>query len=176
MTWIQTANGRKFDLLSPKPEDVDVYDIAHALSNICRFQGHCKWFYSVAQHSVHVAELVSTPYKLDALLHDAGEAYYGDITRPQKAIWHQATQGNYTAWLKRIDSVIAMALHLSMPMSDCVKYADDIMLATEARDLMGPPPEPWVAMPPPRLLPIVPWTPTIAFQQFVLLYEELNEW
>src|SRR5208283_3910606 len=157
MTWIQTWTGRKFSLLDPQPEDVCIEDIAHALTNICRFNGHCRGFYSVAQHSVHVADLVPTPYKLDALLHDAGEAYYGDITRPQKEIYRQITHHetrcgpmcDFDNFIRRIDKIIAMALHLSTPTPDCVHHADNVMLATEARDLMRKPPEPWVSLPQP---------------------------
>ena len=89
MSWIQTFQGKAFDPFAPRPADISHFDIAHALSNICRFTGHTNTFYSVAQHSVQVALLVPRPMQLAALLHDASEAYLCDI-RPA----HQAAAGN----------------------------------------------------------------------------------
>jgi hypothetical protein len=82
--WIQTFTGKKFYPFNPKPEDIDIRDIAHALSNICRFTGHTKRFHSVAAHSIGVAQLVPESMQLQALLHDASEAYLCDIARPIK--------------------------------------------------------------------------------------------
>ena len=84
MGWIQTYTKKKFDLLDPKPEMVCIEDVAHHLSNVCRFSGACSEFYSVAQHSVLVSEVCSPDSAVWGLLHDAGEAYYGDIVTP---IW-----------------------------------------------------------------------------------------
>lgn len=83
--WIQTYSGIKFYPLDPMPEDILIEDIAHALSNICRFNGHTKQFYSVAQHSYLVSSQINDPkIALAGLLHDASEAYICDIPRPLK--------------------------------------------------------------------------------------------
>lgn len=85
--WIATYTGRRINPSEMMSADVDIRDIAHALSNICRFGGHSSYFYSVAEHSVHVARIVAkhTPeVGLYALLHDAAEAYIGDIVSPLK--------------------------------------------------------------------------------------------
>ncbi|WP_024517049.1 hypothetical protein [Bradyrhizobium sp. Tv2a-2] len=84
--WIGTATGGAFNVLDPKVEDVRLNDIAHALSRQCRYGGHCRRFYSVAEHSVHVAHNVAGPnrVKLASLLHDASEAFLVDIPRPIK--------------------------------------------------------------------------------------------
>jgi uncharacterized protein len=82
--WIQTYTGKQFWPLSPLPEDIVIEDIAHALSMQCRFGGHVRTFYSVAQHSVHVSLLVEPQYALWGLLHDAAEAYLVDLPRPIK--------------------------------------------------------------------------------------------
>lgn len=84
--WIETRSGRRVDLLKPTPEMIDIDDIAHALSNICRFNGHTRRSYSVAEHSVFVAMHVPQQLTLAGLLHDAAEAYIGDITRPLKLL------------------------------------------------------------------------------------------
>ena len=79
-----TYTGKEFYPLDPNPADIDIKDIAHALSNCCRFAGHIKSFYSVAQHSVIVSELCEPENALAGLLHDASEAYLSDIARPVK--------------------------------------------------------------------------------------------
>lgn len=82
--WIQTATERVFNFLQPDVNDISIRDIAHALSNICRFTGHVGEFYSVAQHSVLVSYLVNPVYAREALMHDASEAYLGDVHSPLK--------------------------------------------------------------------------------------------
>lgn len=79
-----TNSHRLINLLNPTEESINIDDIAHALSHICRFGGHCNLFYSVAQHSILVAHLVPEEYRLAALLHDAQEAYLGDVIAPLK--------------------------------------------------------------------------------------------
>lgn len=81
-TWIRTASGESFDPYNPRTRDVNIRDIAHALSNICRFAGHTRRFYSVAQHCVSVSLRCSDPRY--GLLHDASEAYLDDIRAPLK--------------------------------------------------------------------------------------------
>jgi len=80
MSWIMTYTGEKFDVFSPKKEQIHLIDIAHSLANQCRFNGHCKQFYSIAEHSVYVSYFADA----EGLMHDAAEAYIGDITRPIK--------------------------------------------------------------------------------------------
>ena len=72
-SYIETVSGRKFYFLNPNPEDIDIEDIAHALSMQCRFTGHTKWFYSVAEHAIWVSYLVPVHLALEGLLHDASE-------------------------------------------------------------------------------------------------------
>ena len=87
---ILTYTGKWFYPLEPRPEDVDIRDIAHALSLICRFTGHVTYHYSVATHSIAVSELCKPHLALYGLLHDAGEAYLTDIAHPIKDgfMWH----------------------------------------------------------------------------------------
>lgn len=88
---IKVASGHYIDLLDPKPRSVDIWSIAAALSKICRFGGHCPEFYSVAEHCVHAARLavadgIPTDGVLAVLLHDAAEAYVGDMVKPLKVV------------------------------------------------------------------------------------------
>lgn len=86
MTIINTFSGIEFDLLNPNPNDIDIEDIAHELSMLCRFNGHCKEFYSVAEHSVYVSYEIDEEFALIGLLHDAAEAYLGDVPTPLKKL------------------------------------------------------------------------------------------
>jgi hypothetical protein len=82
---LRTYTGRYFNPLEPDPEQIDIEDIAQGLSNICRYSGQCE-FYSVAQHSVYVAWLLPSQKRLKGLLHDAPEAYLGDVVAPLKVL------------------------------------------------------------------------------------------
>ena len=82
--WFTTYTGKKFHIFDPSLDEIDIADIAHSLSLICRYGGHLPEHYSVAQHSVLVSNLVPENIALEALLHDAEEAYTGDMIRPFK--------------------------------------------------------------------------------------------
>lgn len=138
MDWIQTYSGRKFFPLAPRAQDIDIDDIAHALSFNCRFNGHCRTFYSVAEHSVRVSLAVPREHARWGLLHDAAEAYLTDVPRPAKRHIPQFNQIE-----DRLLRVIIEHFGLAWPMPAPVKLADDTLLATEQRDLMAPPPDSW---------------------------------
>lgn len=142
-TWIQTFSGRAFDLAAPVALEVDIIDIAHGLANQTRFCGQCRWHYSVAQHCVHVAELVfatDSKLALAALLHDASEAYHADWSSPLKAILRERAPQALTIECA-IEEAIGLRFGVTLtPTHPLIKKADLIMLATEKRDLFGPPP------------------------------------
>lgn len=164
--WIQTATGRRFYPLSPRAEDVDIRDIAHALSLLCRFNGHSAGFYSVAEHSVRVCDSLPAEHKLWGLLHDAAEAYLGDLPRPLKR--------QLPAFSQAEDVVLRCVMDrygLAWPMPPAVRAADDQLLATEARDLMGAPA--WARGTEPLPAPIEPWTPTHARDLFLERFHTL---
>lgn len=159
MNWILTATGKHFDLFEPDADLIDPRDIAHALAHLCRFNGHTCEFYSVAQHSCIVAELVSEEHKLAALLHDAPEAYLGDMTRPLKQ-WISA----YRHFEDHIWERVCERFDLAIELPICVHQADLIALATERRDLMPPDPAIWDCLIgiEPMAETIRPWSPTEA--------------
>lgn len=128
---IQARSGRYINFVAPDPNVFCIHDIAHALSHTCRFGGHTRDFYSVAQHSVLVSYLVPENDQFAALMHDAAEAYVGDVPTPLKQLLPE-----YKAIEKRIEACLfeRFGLYDGMPVS--VKKADLIMLATEQRDLM----------------------------------------
>lgn len=135
---MQTIGGRAFYPLDPRPQDFDIEDIAHALAFVCRFGGHCTRFYSVAEHSVRVAHAIidaggTRDEQLYGLLHDAAEAYVGDMVWPLKQAREVA---GYKAIEKRIESAIARRFGLADEMPAIVKHFDLVLLSTEKRDLM----------------------------------------
>ncbi len=138
-TWIQTASGRQFWPLNPCPSEISIHDIAHALANKCRFTGHCRDFYSVAQHSVIVSNLCRDPIDMKwGLLHDAAEAYLPDIAAPIKPL----IQG-FDAIEEAVLRCVAHTFNLPWPYSAAVKHADLVALESERISLMARPPKPW---------------------------------
>lgn len=133
--WIQTYTGRRFNPTNPIVDAICIEDIAHALSMQCRFSGHCSSFYSVANHCILVSYICDSKDALHGLLHDSSEAYLVDIPRPIK---RSGKFDNYLAFETKMEKAIAKRFGLSDKMPASVKLADDILLATEARDLMGP--------------------------------------
>lgn len=130
-SWIQTFSGRRFWPLNPRIEEVCIEDIAHALAMKCRFSGHSRDFYSVAQHSVIGSLHCEEPKWF--LLHDSAEAYLPDIARPIK----KSVTG-FGEIEDRLLSIIAARFGLFDHIPVCVKDTDIVMLATERRDLMNP--------------------------------------
>jgi len=130
---IRTADGNWFWYDRDDLEGINAFNVAHALSLTCRFGGHVPWFYSVAQHSVLVADQCSPENKLWALIHDAGEFALPDVPRPAKSLLP-----DYQALEQRILNRVARYFGLigtNMPVE--VKTADLVVLAAEARDLFG---------------------------------------
>ena len=139
MSQIVTRSGRVVDVLAPSPADIDITDIAHALSHLCRWCGHSRSFYSVAQHSVLVSRHVSADCALWGLLHDAAEAYVMDVPSPIKAIL-----GDYAALEERMQSAILHRYKLLRHPQHIaeVKEMDKRLRATEAIEL-GLHPQVW---------------------------------
>lgn len=136
--YIRTYTGGKFHPFAPKPDEVSILDIAHSLSQQCRFSGHTRKFYSVAQHSVLVARHLTfraTNFLLAALLHDAPEAYLVDLPTPIKR------NVSFTDEWRRLDSWIADSINEAFWVTTAgtvriIKEIDHRMLLTEQRDLM----------------------------------------
>lgn len=134
--YIRTYTGRKFWPLDPDSSDVAVEDIAHALSQLCRFTGHTREFYSVAQHSVLASkrlEAVSADHAMFGLLHDASEAYLLDLARPVK---HDPAMTFYRVKESILQRVIYNAFALFSEEPPEVKAVDELLLHCELRDLM----------------------------------------
>lgn len=175
---IQTYTGLEFDVTRLDPALIRIEDIAHALSCMPRFAGHTQWFYSVAQHSVHVSQLVPPHLAKAALLHDAAEAYILDMPTPIKAMLPA-----YRGMEDEIMQAVGCAFHLGIVKDsrpfvaewECaaVKRADMVALATEKRDLMRN--ASWWSVPvEPDEARIVPLLPQQAEQLFLARWAEVN--
>ncbi len=140
MAWIQTFTGKKFPLDDPDPDQIYIEDIAHALSLLCRFNGHCTKFYSVAEHSVHVSREIDPKLAMIGLLHDAAEAYLGDVPSPLKT---QLPQFKEFEW--KMEQAIGERFGIDPKLFSCaeLKRADVQLLVDEKKVLMVGEPEEW---------------------------------
>lgn len=163
--WIVTYTGKKFYPLAPRVEDIDIFDIAHALSNICRFTGHVKQFYSVAQHSVLAARQAPVWLKLSMLLHDASEAYLCDVSRPVK---HSPGMEGYRIAEARLQGLVSRRFDVFFD-DPLVHEIDNRMLMTERRDLMSSRHAWSVGNQPPYDIVVKPWSPRKAEREFLTL-------
>lgn len=155
--WMQTECGAKFHIYRPDPADVRISDLQWALAKLCRFNGHTVDFYSVAQHSCLVMDLVPPAAKPYALLHDAHEAYVGDLVQPVKNGLSAQARFEWDEMVARIDAAIHTAFGLDWPVhpniARLVHEADLVALATERRDILSPGPAWEIALPSPAPLP-----------------------
>ncbi|WP_057464338.1 hypothetical protein [Pseudovibrio sp. POLY-S9] len=166
---IALRSGQYFDLKQPWACEFSIEDIAHALANLCRFTGHCKQFYSVAEHSVFTSQIVPPEFALEGLLHDAAEAFIGDIAKPLKSILP-----DYAVIEERVENAVLTRLGVPVKMSPEIKHADLRMLKAEQ----------FQAMEDTNVWPLVDeldaadiklefWPPERAKQEFLQRFEEL---
>lgn len=165
--WMQTHTGRQYWPADPRPEDVDIIDIAEALSKQCRYGGHCLKFYSVAEHCVLMAHYLNDRGAdratcFAALMHDASEAYLVDVPRPIKG---------RLAGYSEIENLNMMAIALrfgfAWPMPAVVKSIDTLMLLDEQAQNMAPAPAHWNVEGEPLGVFLRCWSPSDACGHFL---------
>lgn len=175
--WIATFTGRKWFITDPDPADVCIQDIAHALSLTCRYGGHCREFYSVAEHCVRMSEAVQVNVGNDeialwALLHDSAEAYLGDVVRPLKQ-----SLPDYKSLEQRTEEVILIGLGVAFPTKttwEIVKHYDDVLLMTERRDMINHNGIAWTSRAEPLPGKIVPLSPAVAAARYLRRFLDLT--
>jgi hypothetical protein len=184
--WIQTYSGGIFHPLDPRAPELSIFDIAHSAALTCRWTGHVRFHFSLAQHQVLASLLVEEKARekglrriqqmevaLWALLHDGSESYIADIARPVKVKMPQ-----YYEIEGPIMNTITDHWDLPRQMPPLVKWADDVLLCTEARDLLRPCVQQWVVgkdMPKARLQArLRPWPQWYAEWRFLDRYTELT--
>ena len=168
--WFQTYSGIQFYPLDPRPEDICIDDIAHALARTCRFGGHTTDFYSVAQHSVMVSHIVQPELAFVGLMHDATEAYCGDVVQPLKYALPDYLNIEDCIW-----EAVAARFNLPAFISQEVKHADNVALVTERRDLIQHQRQwgEWTRAYTPLENKILPLTPEEAEAVFIIRFNQL---
>lgn len=184
--WMDLGDGRQFWPLDPRPAEVRLDDVATALSHVCRFGGRCREWYSVAQHSLLVMEIVETTHPdiaLQALLHDAAEAYLGDVVTPLKgdlrfrvedADGYVVRDETFREAEQRLHTAILIGLGVPLPSVDddfIIAQADMMALATESRDLMYDPE--WARRVPAWSERVVPLPADAARRAFLAAFDRL---
>lgn len=167
--WMQTYTGKQFWPGDPRVGDFDILDIAHGLSNVCRFSGQCNQFYSVAEHAYWVSLECDPADALEGLLHDTTEAYLSDLVTAVKKLVPE-----YKVLEKNMEEVVAKQFGLWYPWPVSVQKADLTVLMAEARDNLERPPRAWAIDVPPMEQKIACWTPAEAKGHFLSRYEELR--
>jgi uncharacterized protein len=177
-SYFRSYSGKRVHPLSPVPEEIEIGDIAHSLANICRFLGHTKGFYSVAQHCVLVSQFVPPADALWGLLHDAAEAYLCDLPRPVK---REPQMHMYRDAEDRLLACVAVKFGLEPEMPDSVKQADRVLLATEFRDVTTVSDLDWIVAEcgveplDHRMHIIDPWSSSTAEDNFLRRFRELTK-
>lgn len=165
--WIQVYTGRPFWPLDPRPDEIDIEDIAHALSMKCRYGGHCLRFYSVAEHSVLVSRHVPAHDAFWGLMHDAAEAYLADIPRPVKRDLR-----DWRVIEARVMDAVAARFGMAPSEPASVKHVDLAITSDERAAIMAEGP-PWGGLPPPVGAAIRCLSPTEAKAAFLARFGEL---
>lgn len=166
---IRLLSGRYFSFEQPTDCRFTVNDVAHALAHLCRFTGHTRRFYSVAEHSVLASRIAPPELRMDVLMHDAAEAFIGDVSSPLKAMLPE-----YREIEARVAHAVCERFGLSWPMPGAVKRADLAMLQAERMWVIRCREE-WACLegispgPPPEF-----WTPQEARRRFLARYRELK--
>ena len=170
--WQQVYGMRKFWPLDPRPAEVHHEVVAHALALQCRFGGHVNAFYSVAEHSVRVSLACDPKDALWGLLHDASEAFLCDLVRPVKV---QPEYEPYRRHEAAIMKAVCIRYALVFARPESVSRADEVLLATEARDLISPEClTAWRFTVPPLPERIDPWTWQEAETRFLARFAQLT--
>ena len=162
--------GEYFDFVDPEASAFTILDIAHGLSNICRFTGQCRKFYSVAEHSVMASRLIEPEFAFEALMHDAAEAFVGDVSSPLKGLLR-----DYRVIEARVNAAICRRFGLPPILSDAVKRVDLAMLKTEQAQLMRNRDNwPMLSGFEAFAIELPCWTPEVAEAMFLQRVEELR--
>jgi uncharacterized protein len=167
---ILLVNGDFFDFKNPRDHEFDIKSIAHALSNLCRYTGHTKRFYSVAEHCVLVSRLVKPEFAFEGLMHDASEAYCGDVASPLKKLLP-----GYEKIEEGVQDALATYYGLRYPFPPEVKEADVLAYVTERQSISKTGKDAiWFTDVQPAEIEIKGLAPRSAYELFMNRYEELT--
>lgn len=167
---IRLASGAEFDFLDPWGSEFTVEDIAGAIGMICRYAGHCRRFYSVAEHSLLVSR-EAVGFELEALMHDAAEAFLGDVTRPLKQLLPR-----YKEIEREVEAAVFSRFGIPRLGAAAVKAADLRVLAAEQRQIMPTGTDDWAAAAgvTPAAVTVEFLPPDVAGEAFLGRYRQLT--
>lgn len=167
--WIETNSHETYFYGKRNPENINILDIAHGLSNLCRYSGQCNYFYSVAQHSCIVHDVAPIHLKAIGLFHDAAEAYISDIPRPVKNIVPEIKKLE-----RKIQIEVSERFKLTFPWSSQIEILDSQLMLREAQLLFDGGVS-WTVEGLPPLEINIPsfWSPKRAKREFLFRYEVL---
>jgi hypothetical protein len=170
--WMQTWGGGRYWPLDPQPDDMNIADISAALGNLCRFGGHTKRFYSVAEHCILISQAVPKEFALWGLLHDASEAYLGDMVKPLKD-----GSPEYKALEDKTMRAVVTKFNLSPnTMPEEIKKADMAILKNEQMAMMHPCPYDWWCIgEEPLKVVIHGWSPSTAALKFLYRFNDIRQ-
>jgi len=178
--FIATYTGKKFHLVNPRLEDIDIQDIAHGLAMQCRWTGQCKFHYSIAQHSYYCSFIGPDKEAFNRLMHDSSEAYIGDMNRPLK--YYTEAGDAYRRVEHPLQKLIAERFGFAVVEPVSVKQADNLMLYAEKNQIMNVPFEASDFQcggkidTTPASITIERWSPEQAKKMFLDRFEELYSW
>lgn len=168
-TSILLHNGDFFDFQDPFNHEFDIESIATALSNLCRYTGHVTRFYSVAEHCYLVSLLVPEQFALEGLMHDASEAFCGDVSSPLKQLLP-----DYKYIEENVQEAIARYYNLQYPFPPCIKEADKIAYVTERKTVGDTGIDAlWHTNVKPDKIKVVGYTPATARKLFINRFRSL---
>lgn len=170
--YIETYSGKKFHFLNPDPDEIEILDIAHSLGMQCRYTGHARFFYSIAEHSLIVSELCSPEAQLWGLMHDASEAYLTDVASPIKQYL-----GKYRDMEQILMNAIAEKYGLSLEMPEEVHIMDRVALLAEADVMIHSGAKDWMTFDKELVIPDINFnfhTPKNAKYAFLDRFEDLT--
>ena len=173
--WIQTYTGKKIDPFYPDPKQIEILDIAHALSQTCRFSGHTDLFYSVAEHCFNLSYLVKSEFAIYGLLHDAAEAYLNDVVRPVKPFARFHYDGLILTY-KEVEDALLNTI-ITKFIGECnfneqIYEYDDRLTFTEGTILM-PDTTCWELQKNPFKIYLNCWSPLVAERHYLQRFAEL---
>jgi hypothetical protein len=166
-SYIKTYTGKIFYPLAPTLDQICIEDIAHALSNVCRYGGHCEKTLTVAQHSCMVSDWLPQ-YKLEGLMHDGTEAYLGDMVRPLK---HSPKMRQYRLAENKLDIILHEKFDLDPAARKLVKEYDNRALATEMKLLFS---DRTISFEPLPITKYVVWSHQRSKKEFMKRWEKLK--
>ena len=172
--WIETVSGGRFDFDDIPANTINILDVAHALGNLCRFTGHVRRFYSVAEHSINVSYVIQPRLALFGLLHDAQEAYCGDVNKPLRTLLERYNDIEHEVQALAYDQFC----HRQPNADECteINRADWTMLCAEARQLLPSRGSTWENVPithMPEEAMVKCWGPEEAAHEFANRFERL---